>query len=102
MRIKTGLAATLLVSAALTAFATDTKPTEAAVEKAIDDAKAAMKRADSVGFAWRDTGKMIMAAQAAADKGDMARAMELAEQARKQGESAYQQYLDQRNSGPRF
>ncbi len=102
MRIKTGLAAVLLVLAAGSTFAADAKPADAAVEKAITDAAAAMKKAESVGFAWRDTGKMIKAAQAAAEKGDTAKAMALAERARKQGESAYQQYLDQRNAGPRF
>ncbi len=102
MRIKTGLAAALLVLAAGSTCAADAKPADAAVEKAISDAAAAMKKAESVGFAWRDTGKMIQAAQAAAEKGDTAKAMALAEQARKQGESAYQQYLDQRNAGPRF
>ena len=102
MRIKTGLAAVLLVLAAGSTFAADAKPADAAVEQAITDAAAAMKKAEAVGFAWRDTGKMIKAAQAAAEKGDTAKAMALAEQARKQGESAYQQYLDQRNAGPRF
>ena len=102
MRNKTGLAAVALVLAATSASAADAKPVDAEVEKAISDATAAFKKADSVGFAWRDTGKMITEAQAAAGKGDAARAMTLAEKARKQGESAYQQYLDQRNAGPRF
>ncbi len=102
MQNKTGLAAVLLALALAGASAANAKPGDAEVEKAIGAASAALKKADSVGFAWRDTGKLIKSAQAAADKGDTAQAMALAEQARKQGESAYQQYLDQRNAGPRF
>ena len=88
MRIKTGLAAVLLILAAGSTHAADAKPTDAAVEKAISNATAALKQAESVGFAWRDKGKMIWAARATAEKGDTARAMATAEQPRKQGESA--------------
>ena len=102
MRNKTGLAAVLLVLAAAGAIAANAKPSDADVDKAITAATAALNKADSVGFAWRDTAKMIKSAEAAASKGDTAKAMALAEKARKQGESAYQQYLDQRNAGPSF
>ena len=102
MRNKFSLAAVMLALAVASTAAANARPVDAEVQKAISDATVALKKADSVGFAWRDTGKMIKAAEAAAQKGDKAKAMALAEEARRQGESAYQQYLDQRNAGPRF
>ena len=102
MRNMTGLAALLLFLAAAGPFAANAQAAKADVDKAITQASAALKKADSVGFAWRDTGKLIKEAQAAAEKGDSEKAMALAVAARKQGEAAYQQYLDQRNAGPRF
>lgn len=85
----------LLVSSA--AFAGDP-----AVQRAIDEATGAAKKANSVGFEWRDTGKMIKKAQAAADKGDDATAMKWANMARDQGVLGYKQYESQKNAGPRF
>lgn len=68
-------------------------------QKAIDGAIAAANKAAEVGFEWRDTGKMIKKAKAAAEKGDNATAMKMANRAADQGRLAYQQYLDQKNAG---
>jgi hypothetical protein len=58
---------------------------------AIMAAKTANKKAKSVGYEWRDTGKFIKKAQAAADKGDNAKAIKLANKAKTQAELAVKQ-----------
>jgi len=60
-------------------------------EQAIADAKSANAEAQSMGVAWRDTGKMIEAAEAALSAGDEAKATELADEARRQAENAMAQ-----------
>jgi nucleoid-associated protein YgaU len=60
-------------------------------EQAIADAKSALAEAQSMGVAWRDTGKMIKAAEAALSAGDEAKATELADEARRQSENAMAQ-----------
>ncbi len=97
MRNTISFAAMLALLVSSVAFAADP-----AVERAIDEAIAAAKKANSVGFEWRDTGKMIKKAQAAAEKGDDATAMMWANTARNQGVQAYKQYESQKNAGPRF
>jgi len=99
MRKTMSLAAVLALLLSGAAFGSSVDP---AVQRAIQAAIEANERADSVGFQWRDSAKMIKQAEAAAEKGDNATALELAETARKQGELGYQQYLDQRNAGPHF
>lgn len=59
-------------------------PDEAA--QAIAAAKAAMKKASEAGGLWRDTGKILKKAEAAAAAGDKAKAVKLATQARRQAE----------------
>ena len=63
-----------------------------AAELAIQAAKDANKKAKAVGFAWRDTGKIIKKAEAALKKGDEKTALKLANQARFQAEEAVRQY----------
>lgn len=60
-------------------------------EQAIADAKSANAEAQSMGVAWRDTGKMIKAAEEALSAGDEAKATELADEARRQAENAMAQ-----------
>lgn len=88
-----GLAAALISTAAFAG---------SDVKQLIQEAKATNQKADSVGYMWRDAGKMIKAAEKALAKGKKDKAMELAEEAKKQGILAYQQYLDQRNAGPSY
>lgn len=68
----------------------NTGPSAASV--AIANAKAAVKKAKSLGYVWRDSGKMIKKAEKAAKKGNEGKAIKLANKARSQGEMAVKQY----------
>lgn len=70
--------------------AADSGPSASAV--AIANAKAEMKKASSLGYLWRDTGKILKKAEAAAKKGDESKAVKLANEARSQAEMAVKQY----------
>lgn len=59
---------------------------------AIAGANAAIKSAKANKWIWRDTEKFAKEAQAAADKGDNAAAIKLANKAKKQAEDAIAQY----------
>jgi hypothetical protein len=59
---------------------------------AIASANSAIKQAKANNWIWRDTGKFVKQAQAAADKGDNAAAIKLAKRARAQAEDAVKQY----------
>jgi hypothetical protein len=70
---------------------------------AITDAKAEMKKVNEVGYLWRDTGKILKKAEAAASKGDDKTAEKLARKAEEQAKDAYAQYERYYESaGPRF
>jgi len=60
-------------------------------QKAISAAVAANKKAKATGFEWRDTGKYIKKAKAAANKGDNSKAVKLANKAKSQAEIAVKQ-----------
>ena len=62
------------------------------VKQAIDAAKAAIAKAKALDWIWRDTGKFLKQAQAAADKGENSAAIKLANKARFQAEAAVIQY----------
>ena len=51
----------------------------------------ARKEAGKVGYEWRDTAKLLKKAQAAAEKGEMAKAMKLVAQAHEQAEDGIAQ-----------
>ena len=68
-------------------------------KQAIEKAEAAKKKAASVKGEWRDTGKIIKKAKAAAEKGDYAKAIKMANTAYRQGELGYQQAVEQKNAG---
>ncbi len=53
-----------------------------------DAADAARKDAAAVGYEWRDTGKILGKAKAAADEGDMENAMKLVAKAQEQSADA--------------
>jgi hypothetical protein len=72
------------------------KKTEA--ERAIADAEAARKKADSVGGEWRDTAKMIKDAQDLVKSGDFEGAIKLANRAKRQGELGYDQAISQKGA----
>ncbi len=101
MTVRKHLAVLFLASVlgSVSCAAQEPKADAASFEEAVTAAEAARKNAASVGGEWRDTGKLIKKAKAAAEKGEYAKAIELAETARKQGELGYQQAMDQKNIG---
>lgn len=68
-----------------------------AFTEALAAAKAAEKGAAEVNSEWRDTGKLIKKAEAAAKAGDYGKAIDLANEARRQGYLGHKQALDQRD-----
>ncbi|MDZ7662714.1 hypothetical protein [Thiohalophilus sp.] len=62
-------------------------------------AKAAYERVREVEYAWRDTEDLMKAAEKAAGEGELGKAIDLAVEARKQSEIAYNQYQDQKDAG---
>jgi nucleoid-associated protein YgaU len=64
----------------------------AAAKNAIYSAKIKLARAEKLGYAWRDTGKMIQDAEKAAAECDNDKAIALANQAAEQAEDAIAQY----------
>lgn len=66
-------------------------PMAAKAAEAISVAKASLKKAASLQAEWRDSGKLVKKAEAAAKKGDYSAAIKLAAQAADEGDMAYQQ-----------
>ena len=83
-----------------------TKPAPAATKGSYEAAMAAAKdaqiKADSVGGEWRDVQKFIKQAELAAENGDYAKAIKLANKAKFQCEMGYKQSIDQMKASPRF
>lgn len=73
-----------------------------AYEAALNAAKAATAEAAETGNEWRDTGKLLKAAEKAASEGDLEQAIKLASQARVQSEQAVIQGELMQNAGPLF
>jgi len=67
----------------------------AAAKNAIYSAKIKQARAAKLGYEWRDTGKMIKAAEKAAAAGDNDKAIKLANQASEQSDNAIAQYYSE-------
>jgi hypothetical protein len=63
----------------------------AATPSLIEQAEAARKEADALGFEWRDTAKLIKAAKAALEKGQKEESDKLASEALLQGKAALAQ-----------
>ncbi len=76
--------------------------TKANYEAAMAAAKEAQKKADSVGGEWRDVAKFLSQAELAAESGDYAKAIKLANMAKFQCEAGYKQAISQMDAGPRF
>ena len=68
---------------------------EATFKTAYEAAVAAREAAVEVGFEWRDTKKMLLKAKKLAEKGEYAKAVKLAIQARRQGELGVMQAKEQ-------
>lgn len=69
---------------------------------AIMAAEQANKKAKKAQYEWRDTGKIIKKAKKASKEGEFDKAVKLANKAKKQAASAYKQYLENKNAGPRI
>lgn len=84
----------LVLSIAVGCASTPQEPAEdpvATAKAAIADAKAAQAEAKAAGAAWRDTDKLIAAAEKALADGDTGKAIQLANQARDQAVNALKQ-----------
>jgi ribonuclease HI len=68
-------------------------------ESALNAAKKALKEAAAADNVWRDSGKILKSAEAAAAKGDFGVATKLANQAEAQGMDAVQQAHNNVNAG---
>lgn len=88
------LAFSLLASSSVL-MAGDMEANAAMATDAIAKAVAAQKKAASVNGEWRDTGKFIKNARKAAEAGDYAKAIRLAEKAESEGNLGYQQAVSQ-------
>jgi hypothetical protein len=69
---------------------------------AIKAAENELKMAAAKFYAWRDTGKIIKKAKAAAKAGKYDEAVKLADKATRQSQNALAQYEQQKNAGPRL
>jgi hypothetical protein len=85
------MGASLLVACAGNSVVADEKSFNASYEAA----DAARKKAASMNYEWRDTGKMLKKAKEAAAKGDYATAEKLANKAQMQGKMAVAQAEEQ-------
>jgi len=86
------MALSLVVGCSSTPPAPPVHDNTAAVSQAIDGAKAAIAKAKSLNWIWRDTGKLLKQAEAAAANGDQDKAIKLANKAHKQADLAVNQY----------
>lgn len=91
--------ATVLLVAACGAQQKHTKNDAAG---AIMAAEQANKKAKKVGFEWRDTGKIIKKAKAAAKDGEFDAAVKQANKAKKQAKNAMAQYKASKKARPRI
>ncbi len=69
---------------------------------AITAAEHEKKRAKGKGYEWRDTGKIIKKAKKAMKAEDYAKAVKLANKAKRQSANALKQYAEQKNAGPKY
>ncbi|MFT5221063.1 MAG: hypothetical protein ACI9LO_000616 [Planctomycetota bacterium] len=98
--MKCSMKTTLVASTLSFCLFAATSPAYAhSVEANIAEAKAAVKKANSVGGAWRDSGKMIKKAEELLADGNAKEARKLAKKAVKQGQLGYQQVVDQQARG---
>lgn len=93
--IMTAVSMLMLASFVAACGSTATKEEASAL---ITEAKAAYDKVLPTGFAWRDTEKMIEAAEKAVESGDYDKAVKEAKNAKFEGVAAYQQYEDNKNA----
>lgn len=71
---------------------------KAAFDQALQDAKAAHKKAESVNHAWTNSEKLLEDAEKAASEGKLDDATKLARKAKGYADLAYQQYEREKNA----
>jgi len=76
--------------------------TKGDASSAITAAEHEKKRAKGKGYEWRDTGKIIKKAKKAMKAEDYAKAVKLANKAKRQSANALKQYAEQKNAGPKY
>lgn len=84
-----------LLAGSTAVLADNMQATAEAAAEAIAKAEAARKKAASVNGEWRDTGKFIKQAEAAAKAGDYSKAIKLANKAEVEGQLGYEQQVSQ-------
>jgi hypothetical protein len=99
MDVKKQLAACALAAVTGLGLSTQAHADAAEYEEMLRAAEAAQKTAAEVGGEWRDVGKLIKAAKAAADSGAYGKATALANKARQQSELGYKQALAEKSAG---
>jgi len=67
-----------------------------------EQATASIKAARDSGYEWRDSSKILDKAEAAFNKGDLKQAVELAKQAKQQGDLAVAQAKAQQSAGSNY
>lgn len=82
-------------TAAKTAAPAKTSAASPEATQAIAAAKAAISKAKANNWIWRDTEKFLKQAEKAADSGDNAKAIKMANKAKAQAEDAVKQYQQQ-------
>ncbi|MDH5446419.1 MAG: SoxXA-binding protein [Gammaproteobacteria bacterium] len=94
----------LFIAAALVlgACGAQQKHTDKDAAAAISAAKSVNKKAKKAEFEWRDTGKIIKKAEAAAKDGEFDEAVKQANKAKKQAEMALQQAKAAKRARPRI
>ena len=90
--LSTALLSLWLVTGCASSSSNGGSKANAEATAAIANANAAIKSAKSNDWIWRDTEKFAKEAKAAADAGDNAKAIKLADKAKFQAEAAVEQY----------
>jgi len=75
--------------------------TKAGYNTALINANKSLKAAAQANYIWRDSGKILKKADKAAKKGDFETAIKLANKAKRQGDMALAQSIEEANAGPR-
>jgi len=79
-------------------LATDTKAVQAAIQAAVTE----NKKANALGYEWRDSGKVLKAAKKDLADGKLDKALKLAQKAEQFGKAAQEQAIAQKSAAPRF
>ncbi|GAB4290140.1 MAG: hypothetical protein Kow0096_03480 [Thiohalomonadaceae bacterium] len=92
LTVAVGCASAPKEEAAESAATQETAASSVEAQNAINEAKLAAEKAQAAGAAWRDTDGLIKQAEEAMAAGDYAKAIALAEEARRQAEAALAQH----------